>query len=116
MSAFQPRIPLSNLHEGPNAFPSSQHRSMAKRTVAAAEETMRGKSTERKASRAAFFELFEGREGRAAKRQEILERADQRRVRFTKGISSPLSMLSEARDERDEDFGRAMEEVVEAGL
>lgn len=77
---------------------------------------MRRKSTERKASHATFFELVDGREDRAAKRQEILERADQRRVRFTKGIPSPFSMLSEARDERDEDFGRAMEEVVEAGL
>ena len=53
---------------------------------------------------------------RLAKRREIMERADRRRVSLARDIPSPLSMLSEARDERDDAFGRTIEGLLESGL
>ena len=115
MLACQPGISLGNLREDSCAFSALHHGSMTKRTAVAA-EVMRGESSERKTSHAASLELVDGREEKAAKRQEILERAGRRRVRFTKDMPPPFLMLSKARDERDEDFGRTIEEVKEVGL
>ena len=116
MLVFQPHCFLSDSCEELCALSALRHRSMAKRTIAAAETAARGKSSDRYASHVIPLGLAAEQEARLAKRREIMERADRRRVSLAGGIPSPLSMLSEARDERDDVFGRAIEGLIESGL
>lgn len=116
MPALQVRDFPDDLYEELRAFSALRHRSMAQQTIAAVEAAIREESPRGAALHVIPFELPAEREGRLAKRREILERAGRRRACLVKGIPSPLSMLSKARNERDEDFDRVIEEVVGSGL
>lgn len=116
MPALQVRDFPDDLYEELRVFSALHHRSMAQQTIAAVEAVIREESPRANPLRVIPFESPAEREGRLAKRREILERAGRRRARFVKGTPSPLSMLSEARNERDEDFDRVVEEVVRSGL
>lgn len=107
---------LSDSCEELCALSALRHRSMAKRTIAVAETATKGKSSDRNASHVIPLGLAAEQEARLAKRREIMERADRRRVSLARDIPSPLSMLSEARDERDDAFGRTIEGLLESGL
>lgn len=101
MLVFQSHCFLSDSCEELCALSALRHRSMAKRTIAVAETATKGKSSDRNASHVIPLGLAAEQEARLAKRREIMERADRRRVSLARDIPSPLSMLSEARDERD---------------
>lgn len=116
MHIFQPHCFLSDSCEEPCALSALRHRSMAKRTIAVAETAMRGKSLDRNAPYAISPGVAARQEVRLAKRREIMERADRRRVGLAKDLPSPVSMLSEARGERDDAFGKTIGGVIESGL
>ena len=111
MLVFQSHCFLSDSCEELCALSALRHRSMAKRTIAVAETATKGKSSDRNASHVIPLGLAAEQEARLAKRREIMERADRRRVSLARDIPSPLSMLSEARDERDDAFGRTIEGI-----
>ena len=116
MLVFQSHCFLSDSCEELCALSALRHRSIAKRTIAVAETATKGKSSDRNASHVIPLGLAAEQEARLAKRREIMERADRRRVSLARDIPSPLSMLSEARDERDDAFGRTIEGLLESGL
>lgn len=112
MPALQVREFPDDLYEELRVFAARHHRSMAQQTVASVEAAIRQERAESYASRLVPFELPSQREARLAKRRMILERASRRKAERAEGIPSPLTMLEEARAERDSDFDRVIGEVM----
>ena len=84
MPALQVRDFPDDLYEELRVFSALHHRSMAQQTIAAVEAAIREESPRANPLRVIPFESPAEREGRLAKRREILERAGRRRARSLK--------------------------------
>lgn len=112
MPALQVREFPEDLYEELRVYAAEHHRSMAQQTIAAVEQVVRGREgVPSGAGRAMPFVSAPEREARMAKRRGVFERAAARRAERKTVLPSPVDMLGHARDERDEDFSRLMEET-----